>query len=285
MAPAAYVTENEFVGHEWKEEPLVLSSLYPQCREMLGGCIGRGTPLEKKGTGMGYGAYGQETRKGNNIWNVNKKNFKKEKNRKNKTKLLATPVVSLSLFLSLSPLSLSHSVCVCLFVCIPMSSQQILFLSFCPLLCPPFCLCGSGPICLPLSLLKVFTPLPLNKYTSQPLSYHLDPWRDFLGGALAWASQTLQLTSIVYFITVTSWSKINLKKTSCTSVFTNLVWIMAPALYKKKLPCKVTLALFLCFLVQQENLFSTSAMWLLTESAASLPKHTASLFRCFLPEW
>jgi hypothetical protein len=36
MAPAAYVAEDGLVGHQWKERPLVLEGLMPQCRGMPG---------------------------------------------------------------------------------------------------------------------------------------------------------------------------------------------------------------------------------------------------------
>jgi len=36
MAPAAYVPKDGLVGHQWKERPLVLPRLDPQCRCIWG---------------------------------------------------------------------------------------------------------------------------------------------------------------------------------------------------------------------------------------------------------
>jgi len=47
MAPVAYVAEDDLVGHQWKEKPLVLPRLDLQGRRMSGkgGEEGMGTPL------------------------------------------------------------------------------------------------------------------------------------------------------------------------------------------------------------------------------------------------
>jgi len=42
MAPTAYVEEDGLVEHQWKEKPLVLPRLDPQCRGMSGGRKGGG---------------------------------------------------------------------------------------------------------------------------------------------------------------------------------------------------------------------------------------------------
>jgi len=86
MAPTAYVEENGLIGNQWKEKPLVLPRLDPQCKGLLGGHYwgvdGEGNTLIEEGKGEGMGAYGQETRKGNNIWNVNKEISNKKNKRR-----------------------------------------------------------------------------------------------------------------------------------------------------------------------------------------------------------
>jgi len=37
MTPSAYVAEDGLVGQQWKEKPLVLPRLDPQCRGTFGG--------------------------------------------------------------------------------------------------------------------------------------------------------------------------------------------------------------------------------------------------------
>jgi len=49
MAPTAYVAEDGLVGNQWKEKPLVLPRLDPQCRGMSG--------KQEGGGWMGEGAY------------------------------------------------------------------------------------------------------------------------------------------------------------------------------------------------------------------------------------
>lgn len=55
MAPALYVAEHGLVEHQWKEKPLVLPRLNPQCSGMSGGMVrGRSmgsTPLWGRGEG------------------------------------------------------------------------------------------------------------------------------------------------------------------------------------------------------------------------------------------
>jgi len=56
MAPAAYVVEFGLVGHQWKEKPLVLPRLDPQCRGGSGdgkGVDREGNTLIKEGEGVG----------------------------------------------------------------------------------------------------------------------------------------------------------------------------------------------------------------------------------------
>jgi len=59
MAPAAYVAEDGLVGHQWKEKPLVLPRLDPQCRgipgEWEGGVDGEGNTLIEEGERDGIG--------------------------------------------------------------------------------------------------------------------------------------------------------------------------------------------------------------------------------------
>jgi len=56
MAPAAYVAEDGLVGHQWKEKPLVLPRLDPQCRGMWRGRLnGEGNTLIEEGEGKGIG--------------------------------------------------------------------------------------------------------------------------------------------------------------------------------------------------------------------------------------
>lgn len=73
MAPAAYVTEDVLVGHQWKEKPLVLPSVDPQCREMSGrgGCkgvwLGMGNPRIEEGDRNGIGDFWPGNQGGNNM--------------------------------------------------------------------------------------------------------------------------------------------------------------------------------------------------------------------------
>ena len=54
MAPAAYVAEDGLVGHQWKEKPLVLPRLDPQCRAGMG-VDGEVNILIEEGDGDGIG--------------------------------------------------------------------------------------------------------------------------------------------------------------------------------------------------------------------------------------
>jgi len=70
------------VEYQWKEKSLVLPRLDPQGRGMSGewetGVVGERNTFIDEGKGEGIGAYVWETRKENNIWNVNKKIQKKD---------------------------------------------------------------------------------------------------------------------------------------------------------------------------------------------------------------
>ena len=59
MAPAVYVVEDGLVGHQWEQRTLVLWS----------GWVG------EQGQGDKIGCFRDETRKGDNIRNVNKENI------------------------------------------------------------------------------------------------------------------------------------------------------------------------------------------------------------------
>jgi len=59
MAPTAYVAEHGLVGHQWKEKPLVLSRLDPQCSRMSEGgkgVDGEGNTLIEEGKGDEIGS-------------------------------------------------------------------------------------------------------------------------------------------------------------------------------------------------------------------------------------
>jgi hypothetical protein len=72
-SPATYVAEDGLDGHQWVERPLVQGRLYAPVlywvrkQEWVGWWAGGG--------GLGEEVFGGETRKGDNIWNVNKENI------------------------------------------------------------------------------------------------------------------------------------------------------------------------------------------------------------------
>jgi hypothetical protein len=77
MAPAAYVAEDGLVWHQWGERPFVLWRLYApvwgNARARKKECVGCGAGEE--GGDFFLGGGGEQTRKGDNIWSVNKENI------------------------------------------------------------------------------------------------------------------------------------------------------------------------------------------------------------------
>jgi hypothetical protein len=65
IALPEYVAEDGFVGHQWKEQPLVCVGSVPQCWGMArwqggSGWVGRGTPLKGRVKGGGIGVFQRE---------------------------------------------------------------------------------------------------------------------------------------------------------------------------------------------------------------------------------
>jgi hypothetical protein len=58
MAPAAYVAEDGFVGHQWEERPLVEKARCPRVEECQGREVGVGG-LVSRGKGVGIGGFGR----------------------------------------------------------------------------------------------------------------------------------------------------------------------------------------------------------------------------------
>ena len=72
MDPTAYVAEDGLFGHQWEERPV--KALCPS----IGECQGQEwewVGWEAGWVGRGQGIFGGETRKGDNIGNVNKENI------------------------------------------------------------------------------------------------------------------------------------------------------------------------------------------------------------------
>jgi hypothetical protein len=77
MAPTGYVAEDDLVGHQWEERPLVLwKAQCPSVGEYQDRDVGVGG-LVNRGRGDGVRGFQRETRRGGNIQNVNKVSNKK----------------------------------------------------------------------------------------------------------------------------------------------------------------------------------------------------------------
>jgi len=79
MPPAIYVTEDGLAGHQW-EEPLVLWGFIG-----WSGWVGE-HPHRNRERGDGIGDFWGKTRKGDNIWNVNKENIQQQQKKKKRKK-------------------------------------------------------------------------------------------------------------------------------------------------------------------------------------------------------